>query len=331
MMATKSDFISSSSRSRRSVSSCRARRRAACTTNATWSASRPSSSSRSRSMPPGSWPPARAAGRSLRRRRAAARPPPRGRRRLGRRELAAPTERLLPRRTRVFRARSPGSPCTPSATSSSSARRPRARAAAPRTSRTRARGRPPRPSTGCPGRGPPRRRRRGSRCGTPRGRAAPRPLAGRRLRLVRPLPRPRRRSRRRSRPRAGASWRTARRPTRSTAAMPTRNATAGPDEVVAGELFRQVHLPGDLRDEQDRERSERAEDAVADRALDRQEVGHHPRRVGGLRRRRPRPIPGSRRCPAGTPRRRPSERQRARLRLGHELREEEVAEQHPQP
>ena len=68
-----------------------------------------------------------------------------------------------------------------------------------------------------------------------------------------------------------------------TAAMPTRNATAGADEVIAGELFRQVHLPRDLGDEQDRERRERAQDAVAHGALDRQEVGHHPRRVGGLR------------------------------------------------
>ena len=64
----------------------------------------------------------------------------------------------------------------------------------------------------------------------------------------------------------------------------------GTDEVVARELLRQVHLPGDLRDEQDRERRERPEDPVPHRSLDRQEVGHHPGRVGGLRGRDPDPF-----------------------------------------
>ena len=100
------------------------------------------------------------------------------------------------------------------------------------------------------------------------------------------------------------------------------------DEVIARELLRQVHLPGDLRDEQDRERRERPQDAVAHRSFDRQEVGHHPGRVGRFGRRDPHPLQDHDRVQQE---RHGSDPVQVRRPSGllDELREEQVAEEHP--
>ena len=102
-----------------------------------------------------------------------------------------------------------------------------------------------------------------------------------------------------------------------------------PDEVIAGELLRQVHLPSDLRDEQHGQRRERPQDPVSHGTLDRQEVGHDPGRVGGFGGRDPDPFEdddGVQQEGHGAD---PSEVGQAPG-LVHELGEEEVAEQHPQ-
>ncbi len=98
-------------------------------------------------------------------------------------------------------------------------------------------------------------------------------------------------------------------------------------EVIAGELLRQVHLPCDLRDEQDRERGERAQDPVAHRSLDRQQVGHHPGRVGWFRRRDPHPFQDHDRVQEERHGSHPVQ-VRGTPGLLHELREEQVAEEH---
>ena len=287
VMATKSDFSSSSSRSRMSISSCLARSRAACTTSETWSARRPSWSSRSRSIDPASLPAlvqdadhgvpgtqrhhgfrgillqARARELGPGRERFAPRHEPR----------AAPVPRVAvdARRDELLRA--------VGRLQEQHAERVALHLASDRL------GDLLDPLRGIL-RGHPRQDRRVERgqvaaslgfalggvlgaLGGFLGRG--RPLGGELGFLAE-----------RAREHAGDQ--------RDDRRHPHAERHGRTDEVIARELLRQVHLPGDLRDEQDRERRERPQDPVPHRPFDRQEVRHHPCRVGRFGRRDPHPL-----------------------------------------